>query len=359
MPDNSAHCVVTSPPFLGLRDYGVDGQLGLESTLEEYIYNMVGVFRSVRRCLRADGTCWINMGDCYASGGGTGHQGKHGQRCNRSHTQRNLKRRVSRTGSIDGSGQPASLRADEAGRNAPSLKPKDLCGAPWRLALALQADGWYLRCDIIWHKPNPMPESVSDRPTKAHEYLFLLSKSERYYYDKNAIQERAGSDTHARCRKYRASAEHKSSPTAERNGIRAGVNPKARLAPVAGWARGTGLHSAIAHNRGPRSRQNASYSAAVVDVTDFRNKQTVWTIPTQAYQGAHFATFPEELVRLCVLAGCPPGGTVLDPFAGTGTTGIVALKLGRNFLGLEISLKYCQLARTRLAETCPLLALDT
>ncbi len=370
MPAESVQCCVTSPPYWGLRDYGADGQLGLESTPEEYVSKMVEVFREVRRVLRDDGTVWLNLGDSY-NGVGRGEKANGLQVAARSTKQRTVN----------------------------GLKPKDLCGIPWRVAFALQADGWYLRSDIIWSKPNPMPESVTDRPTKAHEYIFLLSKRGRYYYDADAIAEPHASDG------------------------RGGFSNKATLKSV--------LH-------------DQSHAPSLVDAKvnpNGRNKRTVWTVTTKPYSDAHFATFPPKLIEPCVLAGtsekgccvecgagwvrvverhaertndneaqqqrrrcagvigggvnavtlgvteyvsrkttgwrpaceCPgldgdhPGSacadsdnwatepcTVLDPFAGSGTTGMVALRAGRNFVGIELNPEYCEMARGRILDDAPL-----
>jgi DNA modification methylase len=275
LPEESAQCCVTSPPYWGLRDYGVAGQLGLEKTPDEYVDALVAAFREVRRVLKPNGTLWLNLGDSFVSGGGTGHQGKHGQRFNRTHTQRSI--------------LGATARAS-------GLKPKDLVGIPWRVAFALQADGWWLRSDIIWAKPNPMPESVTDRPTKAHEYLFLLAKSERYFYDAGAIAEAAVSEA----------------PSG--NGF-AGRQGGAAYLPTSG-----GIGTVEQWQPGGK-----------------RNRRTVWTITSEPFPGAHFAVMPSELVRPCVRAGSRRGDTVLDPFAGSGTTGEVALEENRHFLGIELN----------------------
>ncbi|HAM54320.1 MAG TPA: site-specific DNA-methyltransferase, partial [Candidatus Rokubacteria bacterium] len=271
--------------YWGLRDYGVDGQLGLESTPEEYVARMVAVFREVWRVLRDDGTLWLNLGDSYAGGG-----------CGARNPER----------------WPKQSRNDHVpthAKTAGAPKPKDMCGIPWRAAFALQADGWYLRSDIIWSKPNPMPESVADRPTKAHEYVFLMSKRERYHYDAEAIREADDGQDHGRT--------VLGGPSLEPSG---GLRP--------------------AHNF--PDPHLGSHPAG-------RNRRTVWTIATQPYPDAHFATYPEKLVEPCVLAGCPVGGTVLDPFAGSGTTGAVACRLGRNFVGIELNPEYAAMAERRIA----------
>jgi DNA modification methylase len=405
------HCVVTSPPYWGLRDYGVPGQLGLEKNPTEYVAKMVAGFREVRRVLRSDGTLWLNLGDSYASTGGHADTA-----CNDRRGQYNIGNR------------PEHDRRDFRVRGAGIIKPKDLVGMPWRLAFALQADGWYLRSDIIWSKSNPMPESVTDRPTKAHEYLFLLTKSAQYFYDAEAIKEETTGNTHERGN---------------------GVNPKCKS---------TGRNSRQCNDRDPahleakRPKQNESFSGSVNQLVSSRNKRSVWEIATYAYPEAHFATFPPKLVEPCILAGtsekgcCPrcfapwervvepgsgqtrvPAGwdtrkgshaellgnyseyngkhrqqperdvnrrilknvkaaredggdhdnpflpkvttgwvpgcdceqgpipcTVLDPFSGAGTTGMVALRYHRNFIGIELKPKYVEMARKRIEQDAPL-----
>lgn len=295
---------VTSPPYWNLRDYQVDGQIGLENSFEEWLAVMVECFRAVREVLADDGTLWVNCGDTYSSGGRTNYSS--GSTNNKGH------------GVQDGQARPDT----PAG-----LKAKDLLGMPWELAFALRRDGWYLRCDIIWHKPNPMPESCNDRPTKSHEYIFLLSKSERCFYDAEAIKEPVTGNAHARGD---------------------GVNPKAAKFP-AGWQSGPGSHSSLEHaqssdgEREYRPRQNASFSAAVNGLVDDRNKRSAWTVPTQPFSGAHFATFPQKLIEPCILAGAAVGQTVLDPFMGAGTTALVATHLGRQFIGCELNQRYVDL----------------
>jgi DNA modification methylase len=344
LPGESVQCCVTSPPYWGLRDYGTPqlhwgdwtGSLGLEPTPEEYVAHIVEVMREVRRVLRRDGTLWLNLGDCYIADGGSGRQGKRGQRANRSHTQSELgiriasKQRITRSGLVGGGrNQDHALRADEAGRSSATLKAKDLVGIPWRVAFALQADGWWLRSDTIWHKPNPMPESVKDRPTKTHEYLFLLSRSERYFYDADAIKECTTGRSHPR-------------------GL--GVNPKARV----GKNEASGDRRLQGFNTRWRVKQNESFSAAVRGLAKHRNKRSVWTVPTHGFQGAHFATMPPKLVEPCILAGSRAGDIVLDPFAGAGTVGLVAVQHGRDFAGIELSAKYVALAEDRIGRAPPM-----
>ena len=292
MAEKSVHTCVTSPPYFGLRDYGMDDQIGLEQTPEAFVAEMVAVFREVKRVLRDDGTLWLNLGDSYAS-------------------------------YRDGKATPDTTRGDSEGTLVPkgsaknrmastfagsSIKHKDLIGIPWRVALALQADGWYLRQDIIWHKPNPMPESVTDRCTKAHEYIFLLSKSPQYYFDHEAIKEPVANSSISRL--------------SQKN-----------------------LPNQLGSDRVP-FKTNGTMKA--VGNTEIRNKRSVWTITTKPFKGAHFATFPPDLIEPCILAGCPEGGTVLDPFGGAGTTGLVASNHNRNSILCELNPKYAQLALDRI-----------
>jgi DNA modification methylase len=305
MADRSVHCVVTSPPYWGLRDYGAPGQLGLERTPEVYVAALVAVFREVWRVLRDDGTLWLNLGDCYATGAG-----KVGERPG---------------GGAQGDGWAQRGAMTQPNRMPiPGLKPKDLVGIPWRVAFALQTDGWYLRSDIVWSKPNPMPESVTDRPTKSHEYLFLLAKRERYYYDAEAIKEAA------------AYPGGPNSPESIASPYGQGFTRKAKAWP------GIGPQNGATRNRGEE------YAPMVTH--EKRNRRSVWEIATQPYPEAHFATFPEALVEPCVLAGSPEAGMVLDPFAGSGTVGQVCHRLGRRFVGLELKPDYCRMAYRRTAQ---------
>lgn len=262
LPDGSVRCVVTSPPYWGLRDYGHEGQLGLEQTRDDYVAAMVDVFREVRRVLADDGTLWLNLGDSYGSG-------------------------------------------------------KQLVGIPWRVAFALQADGWYLRQDIIWAKPNPMPESVTDRCTKAHEYVFLLTKQSRYYYDHKAAAEPA---------KYAGHTVKASDPNSAKNGAK-------------------GKYGATA----------AGFTQHDTVIGETRNRRSVWTVTTKPFRGAHFAVMPEALAEPCVLAGSASGDTVLDPFSGSGTVGVVALRHGRNYVGCELNPDYAALSERRIADDQPLM----
>lgn len=285
----SVNCCVTSPPYWGLRDYGCDGQLGLEPTPDEYVANMVDVFTAVRGVLRDDGTVWLNLGDTW-----NGYMANH------------------RATSINAYNQHARPFFEKGHGLRCKLKNKDLVGIPWRVALALQDDGWYLRQDIIWHKPNPMPESVNDRCTKAHEYVFLLSKSARYHYDAEAIRE-----------------EDKGTDHNHQNVL----DGQPSLEPSGGIRSKHGGLRTVARRNG-----------------DGRNKRSVWTVTTKPYPGPHFAVFPEKLIEPCILAGCPEGGVVLDPFLGSGTTAAVAQRNGCKFVGCELNPEYIELATKRFRQ---------
>lgn len=283
---------VTSPPYFGLRDYGHEGQIGLEQTPEEYIAAMVEVFRCVWDVLADDGTLWLNIGDSYASNPASGGQ---------------------QTSKMTG-GEHKRTPSDRKYQRPEGLKPKDLIGIPWMLAFALRADGWYLRQDIIWHKPNPMPESVRDRCTKAHEYVFLLSKSERYYFDSEAIREDSV-DPVGSAKRYKAPFF---------------VGDK--------------------HETGGYSANGAKHTGGMKEFDGKRNRRSVWTVATRPYKGAHFATFPPALIEPCILAGSRPGDIVLDPFMGSGTTAQVALQHGRTYLGCELNPDYKELQDQRISQ---------
>jgi len=305
-----AQTCVTSPPYYGLRDYGHDGQIGLEETPEEYIRAMVDVFRCVWDVLQDDGTLWLNIGDSYNGSGATGGQGKQ-------HTN---------AGSV---GRP-DARGGYVG-----LKQKDLIGIPWMLAFALRADGWYLRQDIIWHKPNPMPESVQDRCTKAHEYIFLLSKSQKYYFDNEAIAEPLASASIARLSQANLENQKGSDRVpGKTNGNMKAVGPRF-------WGDKYG-------NDDSEKSRTKSGNEWAGNETERRNKRSVWTVTTKPYKGAHFATFPSDLITPCILAGAPAGGVVLDPFMGSGTTAAVAILNGRNYLGCELNPAYKELQDERI-----------
>ena len=294
LQDKSVNCVVTSPPYWALRNYGQDGQLGLELTPQEYVENMVNVFREIKRVLTDDGTFWLNIGDSYKPAGkgstkagfNERYFGKKFQSDKQSATENHLDR--------------SKFEAD--------VKEKELVGIPWRLALALSADGWYLRQDIIWHKPNPMPESVRDRCTKAHEYLFLLTKQPKYYFNHEAMKEPA---------KWHGKDKRSSNGRFEYDGKYKGEV-------------GTGQR-------------------AFVQINETRNRRSVWSITTKPFKGAHFAVMPEALVEPCILAGCPENGVVLDPFFGSGTVGLVALRNNRKYIGIELNPDYAKLAQQRLS----------
>lgn len=272
MPGESVQCVCTSPPYFGLRDYGCDGQIGLEETPELYVCRLAEVFREVRRVLKPNGVCWINIGDSYAVNGTWAH-----------------------------------------------IKPKDLIGVPWMLAFALRDDGWWLRSDVIWNKTNSMPQSVKDRPTSSYEHIFLLAKSRTYYFNHEAIKEPVAAGTVERMKRGN-STKHKYIEGAPGQRTQSIIKPR--------------------KNR----------SGEDIDIPTMRNKRDVWTVCTNSYRGVHFATFPVELIKPCILAGCPKDGIVLDPFIGSGTTAVVALMEGRNYIGIELNPEYCNLARERVAK---------
>lgn len=296
LPEKSVQCCVTSPPYFGLRNYNVEGQIGLEPTPDEFVQKLVSVFREVKRVLRDDGTLWLNLGDSY-SGSGKGVWDVPEER----------KTKVKET--YRPSTNPVKTYT--------GLTPKNLIGIPWRVAFALQADGWYLRQDIIWHKPNPMPESVKDRCTKAHEYIFLLSKSAKYYFDSEAIKEPYSES-------YTKDPRHK--------------NPKAKHENWKDYsAQGAGVQT-------PTQLHDNMFTK---EVGTGRNKRSVWTVTTKPFKGAHFATFPLGLIEPCILAGCPKDGLVIDPFNGAGTVGVAAMKHSRKYLGIELNPDYCKITLDR------------
>lgn len=359
-PDESIDCVVTSPPYYGLRDYGVEGQIGLEETPEQYIQRLVELFREIRRCLKKDGTIWVNIGDSYNCYKGNA-------------SSPNFDTKY--VGGDKGGAHPA--RESGYGLQSKNMKPKDLMGIPWLFAFALRADGWYLRQDIIWHKPNPMPESVTDRCTKSHEYIFLLSKSEKYYFDYEAIQEEAVTQLDPRIGsrvEYDGMRDGK-----DGNGQRSFVSLKVKghqmggkkygdndnkhfqvysgkdYQPQVRW--GSGTKREWTHEQNYSQDENGGHrdnsggfdcEMSIKDGVVVRNKRDVWSVNVRPNKEAHFATFPEMLIKPCILAGCPENGVVLDPFMGSGTTGIVARKLNRNFVGCELNPEYQKMAIRRI-----------
>ena len=291
--DESVNCCVTSPPYWNLRDYGNENQIGLEETPDEFIEKLVKVFSEVKRVLKNDGTLWVNISDTYCSTS----PNTMGDKLN-----------------IKGVSEQRSLASRKYRPPTPTgMKPKDLVGIPWMLAFALRRNGWYLRQDIIWHKPNPMPESVKDRCTKAHEYIFLLAKSEKYYYDNSSIAEPVSYYS-----RFNGSQGGKSGANGDRN------------------------------DKGRVSIPNKS--------NGYKNRRSVWSVATHPYRNAHFATFPEKLIEPCILAGCPDNGIVLDPFSGSGTTGAVAIKNNKNYIGIELNPEYIELSHKRIQESCGFLA---
>lgn len=322
-----AQTCVTSPPYYGLRDYGHDGQIGLEETPEAYIKAMVEVFRCVWDVMEDDGTLWLNIGDSYCAPNGRSSTGK-----------------SYHMGPNTALGHLSNRQEIGVKRGFGDAKPKDLIGIPWMLAFALRADGWYLRQDIIWHKPNPMPESVQDRCTKAHEYIFLLSKSERYYFDNNAIKEPVTDVSIARAgradlreKKGWAEAYHGNPPT----GLKRSGNKERKPAS----ARGVPVDTA--------GKTSGAVAGNVPWEGTTRNKRDVWSVSVKPYKGAHFATFPSALIEPCILAGAPAGGIVLDPFMGSGTTAAAAIANGRNYLGCELNPAYKELQDARIGTPKP------
>jgi DNA modification methylase len=345
-PDEHFQTCVTSPPYWGLRDYGLGADsLGLEPTPELYVAHMVEVFREVRRVLRKDGTVWLNLGDSYAGSGrgmtGDGLAGRAG-----------VKQLTNVGSNIDF--HDKRVEAGAIGRYwvapPPGLKPKDLVGIPWRVAFALQADGWWLRSDIVWSKPNPMPESVRDRPTRSHEYVFLLSKSERYYYDNEAIREPVASGP-SDIRKMLESKERIGGRYKDADDPLMAASAHTNIGrkrAVGGVYRSGNKERKLEVPTRPNDHRGSSVPWE--DNGLGRNRRSVWHIATQPYPGAHFATFPTKLVEPCILAGSREGDTVLDPFAGSGTVGVVAQRLGRHAVLIDASPGYCEMARKRLSQ---------
>jgi len=315
LPDETINCCITSPPYWGLRDYGVEGQLGLEKTPEEYVQKLVEIFKEVKRVLKSDGTVWLNLGDSYACTKTGSFNGGGFKDTSAINGTRNL------------SGVETSGKCDKLKMSG--LKNKNLVGIPWKVAFALQADGWYLRQDIIWHKPNPMPESVKDRCTKAHEYIFLLSKSPKYYYDYESIMEDCVTNENrpfgaVREREYNYNSKH----IEARNKLHKNLQDK-----------GQPNHSF--HENRAEGNPDKIYEK--------KNKRSVWTIAPKPFKEAHFAVFPPTLVEPCLLAGCPENGIVLDPFMGSGTVAWVAKNNNRNYVGVELNPEYIAIAERRIS----------
>ena len=340
LPACSVQCVVTSPPYYGLRDYGMDGQIGLEETPEAYVEMLVSVFREVRRVLKDDGTLWLNLGDSYAGSG----KGPEGGRI--SEPSKGV-----RLGSVHGeSGHTSGVKPPQG------MKAKDLMGIPWMVAFALRADGWYLRQDIIWHKPNPMPESVTDRCTKSHEYIFLLSKSKVYYFDQAAIREPAKDSSVARLSQDIENQEGSDRVPGKTNGKMKAVKFGGNKAEGYGVRTKSGkewIPTQGGGGTGFKGHSGNMKADGTLYVT--ANKKTVWSVSTKPYKEAHFATYPPELIEPCILAGSKEGDTVLDPFNGSGTTGAVAIKYLRSYIGCELNPSYIKLTNRRLSKVQPLL----
>lgn len=336
LPEASIQCCVTSPPYWGLRDYGMAGQIGLENSAEDFVASLCEVVTAISRVLADDGTLWLNLGDSYAGGGNY-----------RGITSENtLSAKQASNRGARGTSQSLGALGKGAG-----VGSKNLVGIPWRVAFALQAAGWYLRADIVWSKPNPMPESVTDRPTKSHEYIFLLTKSPCYYYDADAIAEPASLAMYAE-------VEQGYDGLGLKQYAAAGVqNPSSVKARIIANARRKNEQSGDRRKIGFNDRWDAKEAAADSQLLT-RNARTVWTINTQPYPGAHFATFPEAIPDRCIKAGSRLGDTVLDPFAGSGTTGQVAIQLGRSFIGIELNPDYARLARERIGGAAPLFAVE-
>lgn len=322
LPDGSVQSIVTSPPYFGLRDYGIDGQMGAEDTLQGYVDGMVGLFRELRRVLDDDGTLWLNLGDSYSASPPGNVRG------------------VSESSNLAGANSEKYRATLMAGHGTKSdtvrssgVPAKNLLGIPWRVALALQDDGWILRSDIIWAKPNPMPESVTDRPTKAHEYVFLLVKSPRYFYDAAAISEPIAASSVQRLAQNVEAQDGSSRVPGKTNGTMKAVGPRF------GGSKYGDDETELTRTKSGNVYDGASGRA---------NKRTVWTVPTVPFSAAHFAVYPPELIRPCILAGSRPGDTILDPFSGSGTTGMVATQEGRKYIGFDLNSEYLDLSlRTR------------
>ena len=345
--DNSIDCCVTSPPYYALRDYGVDGQIGLEETPQKYIERLTGVFMEVHRVLKPNGTLWLNIGDSYNAYKG------------------NAKSQYNDSKFVGGHGGHPT-RPSGYGLECKELKPKDLIGIPWMLAFSLRNAGWYLRQDIIWHKPNPMPESVKDRCTKSHEYIFLMSKSQKYYFDYEAIQEKANPNYISKNIRFGGNKygdnddphfqTYSGNVYETKTKVRTQNNGYSKAGGHRDNSGGFGDYSKHGHTKNRQYDGQEREDGIRDEVFFVRNKRDVWSINVKPNKEAHFATYPQELVSPCILAGCPEGGVVLDPFMGSGTTGIVANKLGRHYVGIELNPEYVEMAERRIGlETSQLL----
>lgn len=332
LADNSIDCCVTSPPYYGLRDYGNDGQIGLEETPEKYVEKMKEVFLEVKRVLKPEGTLWLNIGDSYSGswkgiGDTTGDKWKQGTN--------------------KGSREGKFVKVN------PGLKAKDLIGIPWMIAFALRSSGWYLRQDIIWNKPNPIPESVTDRCTKAHEYIFLMSKSRKYYYDAEAIRVPVSDETVLRMAQQLENQKGSERVPGKTNGTMKAVGPGKTIrkgVDTRGGNQGSqiGIPAMAINGNGVKGHSGYFNQNGELIGGGKANKKSVWTVTTKPFSEAHFATFPEDLIVDCIKAGCPEGGIILDPFMGAGTTALVARKLNRNYIGFELNPEYIKIAERRL-----------
>lgn len=332
IPDASIDCIVTSPPYWGLRDYGCDGQIGLEATPQEYVAKMVDVFEEARRVLKLAGTCWVNMGDTYA-----GSWGGQGRASNLNLPPSNVYPK-------------SSPQRNKKG----TIPPKNLIGVPWRLALGMQDAGWILRSEIIWSKLNPMPSSVADRPTTSHEHLFLFAKNSSYFYDASAIAEPAKSGRIQPVAGFASDGEHSAVAHNVAKADLGGPNSKLRVARVPANTQPQTEASRLRRGTsGASERMGRAPGWRNTEQPLTRNARTVWEIATEPFRESHFATFPREIPRRCILAGCPQGGVVLDPFLGSGTTVAVAIQLGRHGIGIELNPEYAEMARRRIASITP------
>ncbi len=336
LPDNFIDCCVTSPPYFGLRDYGVKEQIGLEDTPEQFVEKMVCVFEEIKRVLKPQGTLWLNLGDSYWGGKGKSGQSYSSEAQQKRHIDGKSINRAEHQIAGVGKTRPTDKKHE-------TIKPKDLIGIPWMVAFALRANGWYLRQDIIWSKPNPMPESVTDRCTKSHEYIFLMSKSPKYYYDQAAIMKDVAVSSISR--------------------LSQDIQNQQGSARVPGKTNGN-MKASSGHTRksGNKERKNGSQRGCPEDSTSNvcgsvpwegakANKKSVWTVTTKPFREAHFATYPEDLIIDCIKAGCPENGIVIDPFMGGGTTALVARKINRNFIGFELNPEYIRIAEKRLSNS--------